>query len=452
MVNEKSAKYNDILNLDSVMCDSDHILPIFFKTFYPKAIEFYDESEREQYEYIQGLKYIQNEKFVTDKEMNEKRKGYFEENKNKYINEIEGLVKNKDNRPIVLCSIPSSKVGKDNIVSLLVKHLADTKPIKFKDGRNLMKRVADKETMHESNSKRTFEKAEYGLSCGYKEDFNQNYILVIDDVTTSGASFNAAYDFLVNKNGISPNKLLFFAFGKTMPNVLVKRKSKQYSNFIFDLGNTIYQEPTDIDFIKICEIGDWRGCAKYIQETIQNNNCLFKGISKLFSNLRGAKARIYFVAKNKFIATIFLENYINELFGTQLDECVDNKLYTNGHCSEQQIATLKTNGKFIDEFTCVYSAPRVSFNSLKRGKEDQYMEVPSPAIVQKIISEENLNVNCTIGVGNSIDDMIAFKTAGIDAALAQWGNRGVSTKIMKESADLILNEPQDLNTHIYNYN
>ena len=73
---------------------------------------------------------------------------------------------------------------------------------------------------------------------------------------------------------------------------------------------------------------------------------------------------------------------------------------------------------------------------------------PSPEPIIKLIHDNDLNPDTTIGIGNTLDDIVSYKAAGITAALAEWGNRGATTEIMEKIADLYLKSPMELNDMI----
>lgn len=460
-------KYSEFLNLNEVFCDPDHIKPIFFKKYYPTRIINYTKKyidEFSNYSYIQGLKYIEQPEFIKNKDQNNKRENYFNKNHQDYLRTLKNFIKHEKGQ-FVLCGIPSSTLGKNNMVTKIIKELVEEDPYTFIDGSDLMKRMISIEAAHTSSSTRSYERILTSLSREEKKEFYNKKIIVIDDVITSGSSFTAAYKFLTKFPDIEPNQLIFFAFGKTIENILLPQGDNNYSpsqiskynTFIFDIEQTIVNSLTEIEIIEALDkynnynIPETRSkLSRKIKKLVP----LFENIQDLFQSILKTKSKIFFITNDnsKFVSSIYLEKFANKLFGTKkpigqkISYYNKRDLYLNDNPNMQKIGILKCNNNYLD---CEFNNLTIGTDCKEKFANIEYsMYKPAPNLVQKIIYDNKLDSCTTIGIGNSLDDIISYRTAGITAALAEWGNRGATTECMRRIANICLKEPLDLKKYI----
>lgn len=455
-MNNTEPEYSKILNLNSVVCDPDHIKPIFFKTYYPTQVKKYNENELQNYRYIKGLKFIDQPEFIRNSEENNKFKDFFSNNYQNYLDTLTDFV-NHQEYPFVLCSIPSSTAGKVNMVTRIIKDLVKNDPLTFIDGSGLIQRAFSKETAHESSKNRSFEKDLQGLTRNDNTNMTDKKIIVIDDVVTSGSSFTAAYKFLTKFPDINPEQLIFFAYGKTIKNIFLQPQIKKFNTFVFDIDQTIVNSQSNFDIISAQDEykNSTPDAKSNLNSIIKQNtsNFLFEGIEGLFKEILQTNSKIFFVTNNNsFISILYLEKLSHKLFGTKLPlgnqlnfKLSNSELHLNDNPAMQKIGNLKVNLVHGHQYlNCNFT------NLLTSGdcKKDCLMLKPSPEPIIKLIHDNDLNPDTTIGIGNTLDDIVSYKAAGITAALAEWGNRGATTEIMEKIADLYLKSPMELNDMI----
>lgn len=470
-MNNTEPEYSKILNLNNVVCDPDHIKPIFFKTYYPTKVEKYNDKELQNYRYIKGLKFIDQPEFVKNSEENNKFKNFFDNNYQNYLDTLTDFV-NHQEYPFVLCSIPSSTAGKINMVTKIIKDVVKNDPLTFIDGSGLMQRTFSKETAHESSKNRSFEKDLQGLTRTDNTNMADKKIIVIDDVVTSGSSFTAAYKFLTGFSDINPEQLIFFAYGKTIKNIFLQPQIKKFDTFIFDIDQTLVNSQANFDIIsaqneynsvrlnKNSTPDEKSDATSNLNSVIKQNtpSFLFKGIEELFNEILQTNSKIFFITNNNsFVPTLYLEKLSHKLFGTDLPlgdqlnfELSNNELHLNDNPAMQKIGDLKVKLVHGHQYlNCNFTNLLTSGDCKKEFNNSIYsMLKPSPEPIMKLIHNNNLNPGTTIGIGNTLGDIISYKAAGITAALAEWGNRGATTEIMEKLADFCLKFPMELSNMI----
>lgn len=379
--------YPQIFIPKKIKVKEEKYLPIFYHCFYPtmKSDEdrFFDD-DFVNYDYVQGLKYLDQPEFVTDEVKNGKRKKYFAKQNGvegyaeDFFNLLNDQVKSGSEK-IILTVIPSSKVGKINVVSKIVDYLAKKYP-QFIDGRYLIQKKSDEEAAHETKKKRNVEQHidSWDSNVNVTKETSSHPVIVIDDVVSSGSSFEAADKFLEGV-GFDHHKITNFAFGATYMHLNTVRASynggylKQVRDVIFDLDQTIFDTADN-------------------KQAIANVGLTGFEWKKIFDLLNQNHIGYAFVTNR---AKKDAENMLDQV-KSMLDIPDDYILNCPFNYSED------TNDKYKPSPTMILDVMS------KWGIEDQDEHKYHPDI---------------LGIGNSEDDILAYKNAGIAQAFCNFGNR-----------------------------
>lgn len=181
--------------------------PVFYKSYYPMGG---NDAEWlwDLFNYAQGLKH--------DKDQDERK---FNDWHNVYIDDLRELFNTvmsetpHQRRGVVV--IPSSTAGAVNRATKLVREVLETNPRPFADLTKTVYRQQTKQIAHDSGQ-RSYQSNYQTLGISSTQDIQSlDAIIVIDDILTSGTSFRAMNQFLVDAG--FEGKLYNFAFARTTP-------------------------------------------------------------------------------------------------------------------------------------------------------------------------------------------------------------------------------------------
>jgi len=229
--------------------------------FYPTILDdqkYALDEEFDLYKYTRGLKYVMEDKFVSDESKNDKFKNYLKNNGGiaGYAQDFENCLNDKYTGPIILTCIPSSKVGKVNVVERIIQLLV-LKSNRFIDGRRIFTKTENEAAAHESKKPRNVNNHLNSWNNDIKcpAEWEGYPVIVMDDVITSGSSFEAADIQLIHKIRFPKNNVINFGFNKTYPDIHIEKdleldnsenikldlssKSFAFSRIIFDLDHTL---------------------------------------------------------------------------------------------------------------------------------------------------------------------------------------------------------------------
>lgn len=400
--------YNSIFDLKNVKIEEERFLPVVYLKFYPTRNERYSEADFQCYRYIQGLKYIMQDNFVGDDptiiDKNKSKKGFLNDNNGiaGYAADFEKILSKRYSGPLILTGIPSSKVGKINIIERIIQLLA-LKDSRFIDGRCLISKNTDEVTAHESKEKRKIGTHinSWNKSIDFPKEWLDYPVVVMDDVNTSGSSFDAADIHLIDNLGFDSRDIVNFSFGKTYPNIYVENEldfeSKKkvvypikddniFDNVIFDMDHTIFGS----DYLYNYQNGNYE-----IDRSLSNIRLLDKEVvKKIFDLLSTDYIQYAFVThRKKSTAEAILEKY-------------------------KDIIPMSSDSFLL----CPYDFEDEKTNSSLIYK-------PSPLMINEArkVFKKRFKTPRILGIGNSEADIMAYSNAKIFSVLGTWDNRALKT-------------------------
>lgn len=422
--NKKDVNYVPF-DLSKVRIDQDNDIPIFYKEYYPT--QFYNPNEDRNledkkkyaslallYEYIRGLKYKveDDEPLKVDGDQHEGKNNDYKRclksmitSRVLYMSEEslantpnEALVRDAlmiysdqfrrlltpFTGSIILAAIPSHNHRITNIVSRIVNELSSS-DAQIINGNIFINKIKDEAEAHslqgmEGRSQKKHE--ETWQSQINSQDISQYVknlpLIIIDDLTTSGSSLKAANEYF-KRMGFT--NLYDFVFGKSTTSKAIideEAVTKSYDGLIMDLDQTFYNSAK----------ADNSKAQYYFPD--------------LIDKLRDKNIKFVFVTQS---SKEKVEQYC------QNDPEVMDNLFT------------------VDNRYTTVRKDSISFYK------------PSSVTVQEAIREKLNDCNNILGVGNNEDDIMAYRRAGIDTALATWGN---TIKNIISTANYVVKDEEDL--------
>lgn len=401
--------------------------PIFYKYFYSTG-NYNSDSMWEMFRYLRGLKKDKE----SDDEHFENFSNYIDEHKHGtsslYEKDLRDLFRvvaeanQGSGKKVGVVVIPSSNTQKTNRVTELVRSLLYRTNYFFADLTNVVVRVLDKDSAHDGGDRSIGANLKtLGIGESIDIDFFGT-IIVLDDILTSGNSFRAMDHFL-RRNGFK-GEIVNFAYARTFTSRvtltyleyapmawfehfrsarvanrtshigdLSELDNKPIIGVIYDLDQTLID---DKERDEVFEANLWRKGRPFPYK-------LYDGIPELMKLPVQAA-----VVSNR------PEKDLNALF--EYSEVKDNITFHEW-----------VNPSFLP----LYSFP-TTFEQSANGntyKQNYYkpfpgsMDPPGGVIyaLSKLYGFLDVDDGRVIGVGNTLEDMIAYKAAGIEAILALWG-------------------------------
>lgn len=396
-------------NLNKVKIDQDGLKPVFYDTYYPTHFLLLENDPKyselnKQYVFIRGLKYKIEDEFPlkVDGDRNDSKNRNYkeclkhvvninntvsnEEIVNKAVNyysiKLESLL-NFNTLPLILVALPAHNIKIHNIVSRIVKKITSSQNVLI-DGSELMIKKRNESEAHSEKGMlgRNTVEHEKSWSSNIKKENISPYlkklpIIVIDDLTTSGSSLKAADHYFTT---LGFTNIFNFVFGKsTLSTSIVDIDAviKKYDGVVIDLDQTFY-------------------------DSAHKDNIALPYFKDLLDKLEMKNIKYIFVTQSS-------RDKVIEDCGNDDRICHHLYLYNNHYTvvERNNNSCYKPNGQTIFQavHTCLNDCQNI------------------------------------LGVGNNENDIIAYRRAGIDTALATWGN---SVKNIPTTANYVINNEQDL--------
>ncbi len=374
--------------------------PVFYAWDYPIGCR--NDVDRKRMRYAQGLK--------ADKDPN---RCFFCEYQRLYERHLSDLLKAfkrdfpRKKRGVVV--VPSSKSGKTSRVTELTRCALRHPLIGIDDLTECLIRTKAKATAHEGGRRSI---AENVASLEFNEPGKlekYDVILVIDDILTTGNSFRAVGELLRGRR--FRGFLVNFAFAKTVPadaslmnwtDCLARRArcidDTLFDAIVFDLDQTLIDDAVRDDEYE---------AALWQRSPDRSNACpyhIYPGIDDLMAH------KIPFA-----IVSNRPERELEALFA---EPSIANPILRDGQRGEGWYET--RNAALAEKG--VFSFP-------KDDDGDYVIKCckPSPKGVEKALSwlsrraSKSITEIKAVGIGNTLEDLEAYRAAGIASALALWG-------------------------------
>jgi len=456
--------------------------PVFYYDLYPTSY-FYDDMKPhdwQRYRFIQGLK--------VDKKMElEKRKNliqYFTENMQLYLQILRKVIYIFDDKYRVgVLTIPSSTKGYKNVVTKMVQKAVQNSSGQVKDLTSSLVRIKDKEPGHLKDGNRDSQMNIETLKFEYSDLQNIDILIVIDDVVTSGFSFRAVNNIIENQG--FKGVIINFAFARSMNQVGFENydmwdkqnrineyeKNKNIGNIrglIFDFDQTLIDSSyKNEEFENRLSVLPEKLRWKFV-ENINSPYELYEGIDEII-NLKIPFAIVSNSRRLRLRMLTQLENIQNILYPEvkKLREFMhvtnrDIQMYNLLWKKDTDINGRMRNGsiwRYIKEGAKnIFPTP---IHYLDFNNENNYIMYPKPHEKGVLNAIDFLQSNFQIengerilGVGNTLEDIIAYHKAGIEAALALWGVPKIACEYARNSwgADYVFDTPKDMKAFLVQQN
>lgn len=430
--------------------------PVFYRSLYPtsRANDEMDQKNWNRYWFGQGLKYNHLHESSVSKRC-ECMLEYYETYKEILIKLLIGL---PNNLKIGVIAIPSSESGFINITTQIISEVIKELDLPhIVDKTSSLVRETDKEKAHESIGHRSIDSNIDTLKIYGNNLLDEDVILVVDDIVTTGTSFTAVNLLLqkVRFDGIIIN----FAYCRSMSVMGIKSMDAYYpcqtneikwsgerkiEGIIFDFDQTLIDTSNRNSRFesKISKLNN----SSFINQKkfVELSNCPYKpyrGIENIiklgipFTILsNSSRFRVTVLTQMMQIQSILYPEAV--ILRTNPNASADIKKKYNHLWKDEKIHGSRDRlGRawcYIKEGPKNYietpSKGLYATNSKKRYSKPHHMGVKEA--IQYFMSENNIVSDSIIGVGNTLEDMIAYNNAGICSILALWG----VPKCLKEKA------------------
>ena len=387
--------------------------PVFYKSFYPMGCE--TDGQWEMLRYSQGLK--------ADKDP---ERDYFDQFFDTYERDVRDLLADVSadfpGRKVGVVAIPSSRAGNVNRVTKLLRCVLVWMDDQCADLTGCLVRCESKRGAHEGGSRSVAANVSTLRFDGTERLEDIDVLLVVDDILTSGKSFRAV-DGVVRDAGFG-GTIVNFAFSRTMPGVCIDeyvrfaygeravgRRCGTFNSLVLDFDQTLIDDAVkDDDY----EEGLWGGGGA-------TGSCPYS----VYPGAGGLTALgvPYAVISNR---------PKRELDAILRDPSVSDAVFHRGTCEAEtregdwwgarlELARLTRDcASRMPPTDNVFGPPRSG------DRYKKWIYKPNPEGVKEALdwlSSEALEGERAraIGVGNTPEDMLAYRAAGITAALALWG-------------------------------
>lgn len=334
----------------------------------------------------------------------------------KYQSKLRQFVKDPTKR-ICYIGIPSSESEIFNLPQCIAKKLNV-------DNKVPLVRIHSKQKTHvESTGKRqhTYQELTEGLRLENRDWGIYDYIVLIDDVTTSGSSFRMVDKFLIS-HGVPEDKIVNYAFYKYQAvekweNIkalyqenLVNSKSKfSIDGVIWDFDETIINSrDRKVEVEQNLLNGEGFNYNFFNTEVVYD---MYNGLEDVF-NILANKAIPYTVVSNRYrlMIKLFKQKLLREKI-FPFEKKNDIIFYHRKKNAEKYYShsewLIKTRSKVINREKKLYH---------------YYTKPDYCTIIDAIEKIKTIsNGHRIIGIGNTKNDIIAYKAAGLETVLVTWG-------------------------------
>lgn len=439
--------YNKLLEIYKVQFEGLNN-PVFYSNLSPTHLLNEDrmpKDKQDEHSYISSLY-----KFAHGLKVTKENKYYYDDytkNKNKYfqilIDFFGYILQSNPQLKFGVVSIPSSKKNVTNCITMIIKDILKKKifPQLF-DYTDALIRSRTKDSAHESGNRDHEDninslKLNLPINC-----FQQvNGLIIIDDIITTGSSFNSVIE-LVEDSGFLSKNIICFAFARSMnrTSILSYKQINKISGVIFDFDQTLI-DSANRNYCFEGNIEKWR--KLYIADIFKDKIFKENESQKIYSAYDGVKEfqekHIPFAIvsdSGRFRLNILLQT--KELqtaiypYAWKMHYAPDDisKKYYEKYFKTNYNSKQKEN-KYHNYLVFRYdsNSPQNLFpyekEEHKGEKEDIIFTKPNCHSICKAIKWMKINFNLIcpriIGVGNTLEDIIAYHNAGIEAVLALWG-------------------------------
>ena len=396
--------------------------PIFYKYFYPTGIKNGHEILWKLFNYSRGLKKDKSKDKSRDNEQYEFYSNIINANNGLSLNLYEYDLCQFLNtvhadtgrtRNIGVTAIPSSNASKVNSVTEIIRAIVQRKLGEYKDLTDNVYRCKNKNAAHDGGDRSIESNLETLDAKKPQEIRNLDLIIVVDDIVTSGNSFRAMYEFL-RRIGFQ-GQVINFAYARHCPGEVAEAYLKY--------DHEIEYEEFDIQ--------DYR--CEYNQRPKENNEGedIYGVINDFDQTLIDDALRDI-----KFEEALW-KNTSNRTFPYKFYDGIKELMelpIVSAIVSNRPMTQLEKLFKY-DEVDTTLTFPEWPRDGLKRPifsypKERQegfwirFYKPHSQGVGQAcshLYGDYDLSSCRIIGVGNTKEDIIAYKSSGIEAVLALWG-------------------------------
>lgn len=432
---------NDFFDLTKAKVDEEHVLPIMYRDYYPTGLPSGEFRKDKRISYVHGLKYTDYVPADADQEYLDHQQFDHQclidhHGIERYAKDFVGLLHYQPGDQFVLVGLPSSKIEKINGVHQVIEYLATTDPAHFINGNALLQRIVDGVAAHEGNNKmrRTYlHMREWDENVTVDPAFKDLPIIVVDDVLTSGSSFDAADRFLNEKLGLPLEHIMNFAYGKTMKSwVLAYLEAPVQAQPVSPLTGVIF----DLDQTLFDTTKARRFDAKNPDEE-EDFNATFAHSKPYDSNMLAQVSRLFLpyaiATHNKDFPVRRLLSKNTTMFEHVAISADEQPVF---EFEKEQYYNKVTKLNLVLTFE----------NLTDKNKVTHYK--PEPYLIEKTIKRMDLPENGhLLGIGNTIADMCAYRAAGMTTIFANYGNR-VKVPRSAVEADYFAETPEELNAMI----
>lgn len=389
--------------------------PIFYKYFYPTGNNH--DVLWDLFNYARGLKKDKprdDEQYDVYSNMTDTSDGsdvnLYEYDLRQFLNAVYADTGRTRNAGIT--AIPSSNANKVNRVTELIRSIMQRTPGVYTDLTHNVYRRKSKDAAH-GGGDRSIEANISTLGAKRPDEIrNQDLVIVVDDIVTSGNSFRAMTEFL-RRLGFR-GQIVNFAFARYFPSEVVEE-------YLAHDHSIEYEAFSEIQALR----------RPYDRRPEENNEGerIFGVIYDLDQTLLNDSVRDLKFEENLWRGTSSLPyeffNGIKELMELPLPIAIVSNRPESQLDNLFDLYEFEVNVPFPEWPREGLLRPVFSYPEERRGSFTTRYYKPHPAGVNQALfhlCQDYDLLGCRIvGVGNTMEDIIAYKACGLEAVLALWG-------------------------------